>query len=239
MLGHRLVREKENRNKGGLYHKVQIELAFNSNHIEGSQLTHDQTRYIYETNTIGFEENSTIKVDDIIETTNHFTAFDFLLDSFQDDLNETWIKDIHAILKRGTSDSRKLWFQVGDYKLYPNEVGGRETTLPEKVESDMQELLNSYHRLPETSFEDILDFHVRFERIHPFQDGNGRVGRLIMFKECLKHGHVPFIIGGDMKYFYYRGLAEWGEQNGFLLDTCLAAQDRFKQYLEYFRIEGD
>ncbi|HEL2056004.1 TPA: Fic family protein [Streptococcus suis] len=237
MLGHRLVREKVNRVKGGLYHKVQIELAFNSNHIEGSQLTHDQTRYIYETNTIGFEENSTIRVDDIIETTNHFTAVDFLLDSFQDDLNETWIKEIHAILKRGTSDSRKSWFQVGDYKSYPNEVGGRETTLPEKVESDMQELLNSYHRLPETSFEDILDFHVRFERIHPFQDGNGRVGRLIMFKECLKHGHVPFIIGDDMKYFYYRGLAEWGEQNGFLLDTCLAAQDRFKQYLEYFRIE--
>ncbi|HEL2720273.1 TPA: Fic family protein [Streptococcus suis] len=237
MLGHRLVREKENRIKGGLYHKIQIELAFNSNHIEGSQLTYDQTRYIYETNTIGFEENSTIKVDDIIETTNHFTAFDFLLDSFQDDLNETWIKEIHAILKRGASDSRKSWFQVGDYKSYPNEVGGRETTLPEKVESDMQELLNSYHRLPETSFEDILDFHVRFERIHPFQDGNGRVGRLIMFKECLKQGHVPFIIGDDMKYFYYRGLAEWGEQNGFLLDTCLAAQDRFKQYLEYFRVE--
>lgn len=237
MLGHTLLREKENGVKGGLYHKVQIELAFNSNHIEGNQLTHDQTRYIYETNTIVFKENSTIKVDDIIEMTNHFTAFDFLLDSFQDDLNETWIKEIHAILKRGTSDSRKSWFQVGDYKSYPNEVGGRETTLPEKVESDMQELLNSYHRLPETSFEDILDFHVRFERIHPFQDGNGRVGRLIMFKECLKHGHVPFIIGDDMKYFYYRGLAEWGEQNGFLLDTCLAAQDRFKQYLEYFRIE--
>lgn len=237
MLGHTLLREKENGVKGGLYHKVQIELAFNSNHIEGNQLTHDQTRYIYETNTIVFKENSTIKVDDIIEMTNHFTAFDFLLDSFQDDLNETWIKEIHAILKRGTSDSRKSWFQVGDYKSYPNEVGGRETTLPEKVESDMQELLNSYHRLPETSFEDILDFHVRFERIHPFQDGNGRVGRLIMFKECLKHGHVPFIIGDNMKYFYYRGLAEWGEQNGFLLDTCLAAQDRFKQYLEYFRVE--
>lgn len=237
MLGHRLVREKENRIKGGLYHKIQIELAFNSNHIEGSQLTYDQTRYIYETNTIGFEENSTIKVDDIIETTNHFTAFDFLLDSFQDDLNETWIKEIHAILKRGTSDSRKSWFQVGDYKSYPNEVGGRETTLPEYVESDMQELLRNYHALSPTSFEDILDFHVRFERIHPFQDGNGRVGRLIMFKECLKHGHIPFIIGDDMKYFYYRGLAEWGEQNGFLLDTCLAAQDRFKQYLEYFRVE--
>lgn len=237
MLGHTLLREKENRVKGGLYHKVQIELAFNSNHIEGSQLTHDQTRYIYETNTIGFEDNPTIKVDDIIETTNHFTAVDFLLDSFQDNLNETWIKEIHAILKRGTSDSRKSWFQVGDYKSYPNEVGGRETTLPEYVESGMQELLRNYHALSPTSFEDILDFHVRFERIHPFQDGNGRVGRLILFKECLKHGHVPFIIGDDMKYFYYRGLAEWGEQNGFLLDTCLAAQDRFKQYLEYFRIE--
>ncbi|HEM3164464.1 TPA: Fic family protein [Streptococcus suis] len=237
MLGHRLVREKENRIKGGLYHKIQIELAFNSNHIEGSQLTYDQTRYIYETNTIGFEENSTIKVDDIIETTNHFTAVDFLLDSFQDDLNETWIKEIHAILKRGTSDSRKSWFQVGDYKSYPNEVGGRETTLPEYVESDIQELLRNYHALSPTSFEDILAFHVRFECIYPFQDGNGRVGRLILFKECLKHGHVPFIIGDDMKYFYYRGLAEWGEQNGFLLDTCLAAQDRFKQYLEYFRIE--
>lgn len=237
MLGHRLVREKENRIKGGLYHKVQIELAFNSNHIEGSQLTHDQTRYIYETNTIGFEDNPTIKVDDIIETTNHFTAVDFLLDSFQDDLNETWIKEIHAILKRGTSDSRKSWFQIGDYKSYPNEVGGRETSLPEHVESDMQELLRNYHALSPTSFEDILDFHVRFERIHPFQDGNGRVGRLILFKECLKHGHVPFIIGDDMKYFYYRGLAEWSEQNGFLLDTCLAAQVRFKQYLEYFRIE--
>ncbi|HEM6191047.1 TPA: Fic family protein [Streptococcus suis] len=236
MLGHRLVREKENRIKGGLYHKVQIELAFNSNHIEGSQLTHDQTRYIYETNTIDFEENSTIKVDDIIETTNHFTAFDFLLDSFQDDLNETWIKEIHAILKSGTFDYRKLWFQIGDYKLYPNEVGGRETTLPEYVKSDMQELLRNYHALSPASFEDILDFHVRFERIHPFQDGNGRVGRLIMFKECLKHGHVPFIIGDDMKYFYYRGLSEWGGQNGFLLDTCLEAQDRFKQYLEYFRI---
>ncbi|HFR3977212.1 TPA: Fic family protein [Streptococcus suis] len=237
MIGHRLLREKENRIKGGLYHKVQIELAFNSNHIEGSQLTHDQTRYIYETNTIGFEESLTIRVDDIIETTNHFTAVDFLLDSFQDDLNETWIKDVHAILKRGTSDSRKSWFQVGEYKKFPNEVGGRETSLPEDVESDMKELLNSYHRLPGASFEAILDFHVRFERIHPFQDGNGRVGRLIMFKECLKHGYVPFIIGDDMKYFYYRGLSEWGEQNGFLLDTCLAAQDRFKHYLDYFRIE--
>ncbi len=152
-------------------------------------------------------------------------------------MNEIWIKNIHAILKRGTSDSRKAWFQVGEYRNLPNEVGGRETTLPENVDSDMQELLRNYHSLSQTSFEAILDFHVQFERIHPFQDGNGRVGRLIMFKECLKHGHVPFIIGGDMKYFYYHSLAEWGEQNGFLLDTCLTAQDRFKDYINYFRIE--
>ncbi|NQJ22128.1 Fic family protein [Streptococcus suis] len=237
MLGQRLLKEKDSGLKGGLYHKVQIELAFNSNHIEGSQLTHDQTRYIYETNTIGFEENTTIKVDDIIETINHFTAVDFLLDSFQDKLTEKWIKDIHAILKRGTSDSRKSWFQVGNYKVIPNEVGGHETTLPENVASDMQELLINYHDLQHISFETILDFHVRFERIHPFQDGNGRVGRLIMFKECLKHGYTPFIIGDDMKFFYYRGLSEWGEQDGFLLDTCLTAQDRFKQYLDYFRID--
>lgn len=223
--------------KGGLYHKVQIELAFNSNHIEGSQLTHDQTRYIFETNTIGFENSLTISVDDIIESANHFSAFDFLLVSFQHDLSDIWIKDIHAILKRGTSDSRKYWFQVGEYKKQPNEVGGREATLPENVGLDIQEFLRSYHSLSQTSFEDILDFHVRFERIHPFQDGNGGVGRLIMFKECLKHGYVPFIIGDDMKYFYYRGLSDWGGQNGFLLDTCLAAQERFKHYLEYFRIE--
>lgn len=237
MLIQRLLEEKATGIKGGLYHKVQIELAFNSNHIEGSQLSHDQTRYIFETNTIGFEDSNSIKVDDIIETSNHFTAVDTLLDTFQDDLTENWIKNIHSILKRGTSDSKKSWFEVGEYKKIPNEVGGRETTLPENVSKEMQKLLKSYLSLQNTSFEDILDFHVRFERIHPFQDGNGRVGRLILFKECLKHQHVPFIIGDDMKYFYYRGLAEWGEQNGFLLETCLAAQDRFKQYLDYFRID--
>lgn len=237
MLIQRLLEEKATGIKGGLYHKVQIELAFNSNHIEGSQLSHDQTRYIFETNTIGFEDSDSIKVDDIIETSNHFTAVDMLLDTFQDDLTENWIKNIHSILKRGTSDSKKSWFEVGEYKKIPNEVGGRETTLPENVSKEMQKLLKSYLGLQNTSFEDILDFHVRFERIHSFQDGNGRVGRLILFKECLKHQHVPFIIGDDMKYFYYRGLAKWGNQNGFLLETCLAAQDRFKQYLDYFRID--
>lgn len=237
MLGQLLLEEKEMGIKGGLYHKVQIELAYNSNHIEGSQLSHDQTRYIFETNTIGFEDSSSIKVDDIIETSNHFTAVDFLLDSFQVELTTDWIKHIHAILKRGTSDSRKSWFRVGNYKILPNEVGGRETTLPENVDAEMEKLIENYVKLSQVRFEDVLNFHVQFERIHPFQDGNGRVGRLIMFKECLKHQHVPFIIDDDMKYFYYRGLSEWGEQNGFLLDTCLAAQDKFKAYLEYFRIE--
>ncbi|MDQ8767339.1 Fic family protein [Streptococcus ruminantium] len=237
MLGQLLLEEKEMGIKGGLYHKVQIELAFNSNHIEGSQLSHDQTRYIFETNTIGFEDSSSIKVDDIIETSNHFTAVDFLLDSFQVELTTDWIKHIHAILKRGTSDSRKSWFRVGNYKILPNEVGGRETTLPENVDAEMEKLIENYVKLSQVRFEDVLNFHVQFERIHPFQDGNGRVGRLIMFKECLKHQHVPFIIDDDMKYFYYRGLSGWGEQNGFLLDTCLAAQDKFKAYLEYFRIE--
>ncbi|HEM3561847.1 TPA: Fic family protein [Streptococcus suis] len=237
MLSQRFIEEKSIGFKGGIYHKVQIELAYNSNHIEGSQLSQEQTRYIFETNTIGFEEGASIRVDDIIEVSNHFTAFDYLIDSFQDELTEKWIKDIHTILKRGTSDARKSWFRVGDYKAIPNEVGGEQTSLPENVTTDMASLIKKYHSLPLISFEDILDFHVQFERIHPFQDGNGRVGRLIMFKECLKHNHVPFIISDDMKYFYYRGLSKWGDQNGFLLDTCLSAQDRFKNYLEYFRIE--
>lgn len=233
MLSHRLVDEKSTGFKGGIYHKVQIELAYNSNHIEGSQLSHDQTRYFFETNTIGFEEGTSIKVDDIIEVSNHFTAFDYLIDSFQNELTEEWIKEIHTILKRGTSDARILW----NYKSIPNEVGGEQTSLPENVTTDMASLIKKYHSLPLISFEDILDFHVQFERIHPFQDGNGRVGRLIMFKECLKHNHVPFIISDDMKYFYYRGLSKWADQKGFLLDTCLSAQDRFKNYLDYFRIE--
>lgn len=212
-------------------------MAYNSNHIEGSQLSHEQTRYIFETNTIGFEEGSSIRVDDIIEVSNHFTALYYLIDSFQNELTEEWIKDVHTILKRGTSDARKSCFQVGNYKSLPNEVGGEQTSLPENVTTDMARLIKNYHSLPLISFEDILDFHVQFERIHPFQDGNGRVGRLIMFKECLKHNHVSFIISDDMKYFYYRGLSKWGDQNGFLLDTCLSAQDRFKKYLDYFRIE--
>lgn len=231
----RLREEKQDHYAGGIYHKTQIELTYNSNHIEGSRLTHDQTRFIFETNTIGVEENA-INVDDIIETTNHFRCVDLIIDKAGKILTEKFIKELHGILKTGTSDARKDWFAVGDYKKLPNEVGGRPTISPEQVADDMHELIKRYTEKTSVSLEDILDFHVQFERIHPFQDGNGRVGRLIMFKECLKHNIVPFIIGDDMKMYYYRGLAEWGHINGYLTDTCLFAQDRYKSYLEYFRI---
>lgn len=237
MLIERLIEERESGLKGGIYHKIQIEFAYNSNHIEGSQLSHEQTRYIFETNTLGFENSGAVRVDDILETTNHFTAFDFVLDTLDEQLSETWIKKLHRLLKEGTSDAKKSWFRVGDYKQIPNEVGGRETTPPEKVAQEIAVLLRQYQHLDKKTFEDILDFHVRFERIHPFQDGNGRVGRLIMFRELLKSHIVPFVITDEMKYFYYRGLAEWDDQKGYLMDTCLTAQDRFKTYLDYFRIE--
>ena len=231
-----LREEKNGKRAGGIYHKVQIDLTYNSNHIEGSRLTHDQTRYIFETNTIGVTDQS-INVDDVIETSNHFRCIDMVIDRANSALTEKFIKELHSILKTGTSDSRKDWFNVGDYKRFPNEVGGRETTLPEDVAGDMKSLLSDYNALDNVSLEDIVEFHVRFERIHPFQDGNGRVGRLILFKECLKHKIVPFIIEDDLKMFYYRGLAEWNSERGYLMDTCLTAQDRFKRYLDYFRIE--
>ncbi|WP_253289051.1 Fic family protein [Eubacterium sp. MSJ-13] len=221
---------------GGIYHKTQIELTYNSNHMEGSQLTHEQTRYIFETNTIGVE-NKAINVDDIIETANHFRCIDMVIDNADIKLMESFIKELHLILKNGTSDSRKEWFNVGEYKKMPNEVGGMNTALPEEVEIKMQKLLVEYNDKKEKKLEDILEFHVRFERIHPFQDGNGRVGRLVMFKECLKYDIVPFIIEDDLKMFYYRGLTEWDNEKGFLTDTCLTAQDRYKAYLDYFRIE--
>lgn len=230
-----LRREKEGRISGGIYHKIQIELTYNSNHMEGSRLTHDQTRYIYETNTIGIAEQA-LNVDDIIETANHFRCIDRVIDEANHKLTERFIKELHALLKSGTSDSRKEWFLVGDYKKLPNEVGGRETSLPENVAAEMKQLLNSYHTGRRKTLDDILDFHVKFEKIHPFQDGNGRVGRLIMFKECLKNGIVPFIIEDDIKLFYYRGLSQWNSETGYLRDTCLAGQDRFKQYLDYFKI---
>ena len=230
-----LLDEKANKYSGGIYHKTQIDLTYNSNHMEGSRLTHDQTRYIFETNTIGIEKE-VLNVDDVIETANHFRCIDMIIDYAKATLTENFIKKLHLVLKNGTSDSRKDWFVVGDYKKMPNEVGGMETALPEEVADRMKKLLSEYNNKEEKTFEDILDFHVRFECIHPFQDGNGRVGRLLMFKECLKYNIVPFIIEDDLKMFYYRGLKEWNNEKGYLTDTCLTAQDSYKAYLDYFRI---
>ena len=231
-----LRQEKKAKLKGSIYHKTQIDLTYNSNHIEGSRLTHDQTRYIFETNTIGIEGES-IRVDDIIETTNHFRCIDLIIDRAEERLTESLIKELHLILKSGTSDSRKDWFTVGDYKRLPNEVGGNETTAPEDVHREMQALLKEYNGKKQKSFEDIIDLHQRFESIHPFQDGNGRVGRLVMFKECLANGFVPFIITEELKMFYYRGLREWSNVRGYLLDTCLTAQNNYKLVLDYFKIK--
>lgn len=230
-----LQEEKRTKYAGGIYHKTQIDLTYNSNHIEGSRLTHDQTRYIFETNTIGVE-NEVLNVDDVIETSNHFRCIDLIIDHAASTLSEHFIKKLHHILKTGTSDSRKDWFAVGEYKRLPNEVGGMQTSLPEEVAAKMKALLSDYNAVPKKTLDDILDFHVRFERIHPFQDGNGRVGRLIMFKECLKYNIVPLIIEENLKLFYYRGLKEWYNKKGYLTDTCLTAQDKYKAYLDYFRI---
>lgn len=230
-----LQEEKRTKYAGSIYHKTQIDLTYNSNHIEGSRLTHDQTRYIFETNTIGVE-NEVLNVDDVIETSNHFRCIDLIIDHAASTLSEHFIKKLHHILKTGTSDSREDWFAVGEYKRLPNEVGGMQTSLPEEVADRMKALLSDYNAVPKKTLDDILDFHVRFERIHPFQDGNGRVGRLIMFKECLKYNIVPFIIEENLKLFYYRGLKEWYNEKGYLTDTCLTAQDKYKAYLDYFRI---
>ena len=230
-----LLDEKANKYSGGIYHKTQIDLTYNSNHMEGSRLTHDQTRYIFETNTIGIEKE-VINVDDVIETANHFRCIDMIIDYAKATLTENFIKKLHLVLKNGTSDSRKDWFVVGDYKKMPNEVGGMETALPEEVADRMKKLLSEYNNQEEKTLEDILNFHVKLECIHPFQDGNGRVGRLIMFKECLKYNIVPFIIEDNLKMFYYRGLKEWNNEKGYLTDTCLTAQDQYKAYLDYFRI---
>ena len=230
-----LKAEKAAKLHGGIYHKIQIDLTYNSNHIEGSRLTHDQTRYIFETNTIGVSDGA-VKVDDVVETANHFKCIDMVIDSANYALSEAFIKQLHAVLKSGTSDSRLDWFVVGNYKRLPNEVGGMDTTAPENVGAEIKQLLAEYNSIANKAFDDLLDFHYRFERIHPFQDGNGRVGRLILFKECLRNNIVPFIIEDDLKMFYYRGLKEWRNERGYLRDTCLSAQDRFKKYLDYFRI---
>ncbi len=230
-----LQEEKTTKYPGGIYHKTQIELTYNSNHIEGSGLTHDQTRYIFETNTID-AEHGVLNVDDVVETANHFRCIDVIIDNAKAALTEPLIKELHLILKNGTSDSRKDWFAVGDYKKLPNEVGGMATALPEEVAAQMKALLAEYNAKEKKTLDDLLDFHVKFEKLHPFQDGNGRVGRLILFKECLKYDIVPFIIEDNLKLFYYRGLQEWNRERGYLRDTCLTAQDRYKAYLDYFRI---
>ncbi len=222
--------------KGGIYHRTQIELTYNSNHIEGSRLTKEQTRFIFETNTIGISD-AAIRVDDIIETTNHFRCIDFIIDKAKATLTEAIIKQLHGLLKSGTSDATRSWFAVGDYKRLPNEVGGIETVEPKQVGKAIRKLLKDYKAKQVVSFEDILDFHQRFETIHPFQDGNGRVGRLLMFKECLNHGIVPFIITDELKMYYYRGLHEWNHLPGYLTDTCLTAQDHYKALLDYFEIK--
>jgi Fic family protein len=231
-----LREQKASRLKGSIYHRTQIDLTYNSNHIEGSKLTHDQTRYIFETNTIGITEH-TVNVDDILETVNHFRCIDYIIDHAEERLTENFIKYLHLLLKSGTSDSRKDWFIVGDYKQLPNEVGGQETCPPEDVHKRLKALLTDYYHNRQQSLEDILNFHVRFEQIHPFQDGNGRIGRLLMFKECLANNIVPFISTDELKMFYYRGLRESGHINGYLTDTCLTAQDQYKDLLEYFKIE--
>ncbi len=230
-----LREQKEMRMKGGIYHRIQIDLTYNSNHIEGSRLTKEQTRYIFETNTLGITSENT-RIDDIMETVNHFRCIDYVIEHATDKITETHIKQLHLILKTNTSDNHKPWFAVGDYKHLANTVGEEETTQPEEVHKMMKELLATYHAIQKIQFDDILDFHVRFERIHPFQDGNGRVGRLIMFWQCLQSNIVPFIITDDLRLFYYRGIQNWGKINGYLRDTCLTAQDNFKGILDYYRI---
>ncbi|MFA5179267.1 MAG: Fic family protein [Candidatus Izemoplasmatales bacterium] len=233
----RLKEEMQYKIKGGIYHETQILMTYNSNHIEGSKLTADQTRYIFETNTIGLDKDKTVNVDDVIETLNHFKCIDYMIKTALEPISETLIKDLHKILKTGTSDSKLDWFKTGDYKRRPNTVGGIETSKPKDVEEDMISLIGLYENKQKYSFEDIIEFHYNFERIHPFQDGNGRVGRLIAFKECLRHGYVPFTIDEDTKLFYYRGLKQWEIERGYLMDTCLTGQDKYKMILDVLEID--
>ncbi len=230
-----LREQKETKLKGGIYHRTQIDLTYNSNHIEGSRLTKEQTRYIFETNTLGITTEST-RIDDILETVNHFRCVDYVIDHATDKITEAHIKQLHLLLKANTSDSQKSWFAVGDYKRLANAVGEEETAQPKEVHRQMKSLLAEYNAKKQIKFDDLLGFHVRFERVHPFQDGNGRVGRLLLFWQCLQTNIVPFIITEDLRLFYYRGIQNWGKINGYLRDTCLTAQDNFKALLEYYKI---
>ena len=229
-----LREQKEMKLKGNLYHSTQIIFAYNTNHIEGSTLTEEQTRYIYETNSLLSEKETIINLDDIIETVNHFKIVDYMLDVADEELTEEMIKEFHKMLKEGTSDSRKEWFNVGDYKKLANEAGNMKTSLPKNVQKDMVKLMQWYNSLEKITIEDIIEFHYRFEYIHPFQDGNGRVGRIIIFKECLKNNIIPFIILDKDKLFYYRGLKEYKREKGYLVDTCLNAQDQYTKMIEYY-----
>jgi Fic family protein len=231
-----LKEQKDMKLKGNLYHNTQVIFAYNTNHIEGSKLTEDQTRYIFETNTILFDGETVASVDDILETANHFKLVDYMLDVAEEKLTEEMIKEFHKILKEGTMDSRKEWFNVGDYKKVVNEAGSMKTSTPKQTPKDMMKLMEWYNSLSKVTIKEIIEFHARFEKIHPFQDGNGRVGRMIAFKECLKNNIVPFIIMDKDKLFYYRGLKEYQNktEKGYLIDTCLNAQDQYTSMIEYY-----
>ena len=222
--------------KGGIYHRIQIDLTYNSNHMEGSRLSKEQTRFIFETATLGATTEDT-RIDDIVETVNHFRCIDYVIDHAHEKITEAHIKQLHLLLKSNTTDSLKDWFSVGEYKQLPNEVGGMDTTSPGEVRKRMKALVAEYNALRHVTFDDVLDFHVQMERIHPFQDGNGRVGRLVMFWQCLQADIVPFIVTEDLRLFYYRGIQHWGDVNGYLRDTCLTAQDSFRTLLDYFKIK--
>ena len=232
-----LIDEQQSHRKGGLYHKTQVQLAYNSNRIEGSKLTEEQTRYIFETRTIGFKDQEAVPVDDIIETSNHFVAFDYLLRTIEEPLTDSIIKEFHRILKTGTADAQKSYFNVGDYKRLANEVGGRETCKPADVAREMQSLGHWYNAQTDVTIHTLAEYHWRFERIHPFQDGNGRVGRLILFRECLRHSVMPFVIDNEHKLFYYRGLSEYHQTPGFLVGTMQSAQDTYEAWIKYFNEE--
>ncbi|MBQ9391722.1 MAG: Fic family protein [Lachnospiraceae bacterium] len=232
-----LREEKEINLSGGLYHELQVRMTYNSNHIEGSKLSEEQTRLIFETNTLDVGDG--VQVDDVLETVHHFRAIDYVIDVADDELTEEIIKYLHYILKHDTKDSTLKWFAVGDYKKRANVVGGKKTTSPSEVSNQMKALLCEYNSIEKVAIEDIIAFHAKFEYIHPFQDGNGRVGRLIALKECLHHHIIPFIIEDSKKNYYYRGLSEWQSEKGYLIDTCLDGQDTFVKLLDMLEISHD